>query len=116
MLDLDGKIENNKGTLHSALCVRDMGLQGISLPRENAAEAAVVNDIDVIAVDSLSQIVEFLAGIREIEPASIDLAKVFDQNNNYDIDFQEVKGQEHVKRSIEVAAAGGHNILRLYTV
>jgi magnesium chelatase family protein len=115
-LSLDGKIKGIKGTLPSALCVRDRGLKGIILPKENAAEASVVNGIEVIAVDSLSQIVEFLAGITEIETASIDLGEVFDQNNNYNIDFQEVKGQEHVKRSLEVAAAGGHNILTLYTV
>ncbi|NIX15536.1 MAG: YifB family Mg chelatase-like AAA ATPase [Candidatus Dadabacteria bacterium] len=112
-LSLDGKIKGIKGTLPSALCVRDNGLKGIILPRENAAEASVVNGIEVIPVDSLSQIIEFLAGNIDIEPAKVDLSEVFNQNNSYPVDFQEVRGQEHVKRSLEVAAAGGHNILMI---
>ncbi|NIP37930.1 MAG: ATP-binding protein [Candidatus Dadabacteria bacterium] len=112
-LSLDGKIKSIKGTLPSALCVRDKGLKGIILPRENAAEASAVSGIEVIPVDSLSEIVEFLTGTIEIEPASVDIEEIFNESSSYNIDFQEVKGQEHVKRSLEVAAAGGHNFLMI---
>jgi len=112
-LSLDGRIKGVKGTLPSAICVRNVGLRGIILPRENAPEAAVVNDIDVIAVDNLLEVIEFLQGTKEINPTTIDVQGIFSQNNTYNIDFQEVKGQEHVKRSLEVSAAGGHNVMMI---
>lgn len=93
--------------------MRDKGIKGIILPRENAAEAAVVEGIDIMAVDSLTQIVEFLSGTTDIIPTKIDLKEVFDQSSNYGIDFHEVKGQEHAKHSLEVAAAGGNNIFMI---
>lgn len=112
-LSLDGRIKGVKGTLPSAICVRNEGLRGIILPRENAPEAAVVNDIEVIAVDNLLEVIEFLQGTKEINPTTIDIQSIFSQNNTYNIDFQEVKGQEHVKRSLEVSAAGGHNVMMI---
>ncbi|MBF8301877.1 MAG: comM [Candidatus Dadabacteria bacterium] len=83
------------------------------IPKENAEEAAVVNGVEVLAIESLPEVVEFLSGIREIIPTSIDVNQVFNQSREYPIDFQEVKGQEHVKRSLEIAAAGGHNALMI---
>ena len=110
-LSLDGSVKGVRGSLPSALLAAKMGLKGIVLPRDNAAEAAMVEGIDVIAVDYLHEAVEFLNATREISPLEMDTADLFSRSLHYPFDFSEVNGQNQAKRALEVAAAGGHNII-----
>src|SRR5512136_1136163 len=112
-LSLDGQVKPVKGTLPIAVAARDARVKGILLPRGNAREAAVVAGVDVLPLDTLSDCVGFLNGNLHIDPITVDLDGIFKTEASYPVDFSDVKGQEHVKRCLEVAAAGGHNIIMI---
>jgi magnesium chelatase family protein len=111
-LALDGGTRTTKGALSMAMAAaQQKGLRGIVVPTDSAAEAAVVEDIEVIPVSSLAQAVAFFAGQIEIDPTPPRLDEWFQQYAAYDVDFADVRGQEMAKRAITIAAAGGHNLL-----
>ncbi len=111
-LSLEGAARSVRGALSMAMATaQQKGLQGLIVPRANAAEAAVVEDIDVIAVDSLGQAVAFFAGAVEIDPTPSRLDQLFETFAQYDLDYADVRGQELVKRAMTIAAAGAHNLL-----
>ncbi|HTY08773.1 MAG TPA: YifB family Mg chelatase-like AAA ATPase [Candidatus Edwardsbacteria bacterium] len=112
-LSLDGAVRPVRGCLPIAVAARDAGLRGLLVPAGNAQEAAMVGGLAVYPVATLKQAVDFLNGEAAIAPHTVDLGQAFAESSSYPIDFSDVKGQAHVKRALEVAAAGGHNILMI---
>ena len=111
-LSLDGSLRPIKGALPIAIKAKEEGFEGILLPKQNADEAAVVEGINVYAIENIREVVDFFNGEIILQPHKVDLnAAFFNEMNNYPFDFADVKGQENVKRAMEVAAAGGHNII-----
>lgn len=113
-LSLDGSILPIKGALSIAIRARELGFKGLIVPKKNAKEAGVVNNLEVYGVESITEVVDFFNNDLELERVIIDTrAEFLNNQQNFEFNFSDVKGQENVKRAIEVAAAGGHNIIMI---
>ena len=113
-LSLDGTLQPVKGALPIAIRARKEKFKGLIVPTANVREAAVVNQLDVYGLDSMADVIQFLTGTKTFQPTIIDTrAEFYEHQYKFDLDFSDVRGQENVKRALEVAAAGGHNLIMI---
>jgi len=112
-LSLDGAVRSVHGVLPMALAARQAGEKYLIVPEANTREAAAVEGVDVYPVNCLTDVLRLMEGVQSVEPVKLDAAEFMLDRPEYDVDFSDVKGQEHVKRALEVAAAGGHNVLMI---